>query len=66
MGAEGDEEIYQIPIVDSQSAGGGASAVPVPVLVPAPGGVLKRSDTSGDISDKKGQGSQRGGDSFLC
>jgi len=48
VGGEGDEEIYQTPILEPQSAT--MSATPAPFLM-----VMKRSDTSGNLSDKKGK-----------
>lgn len=53
VGVEGEEEIYQTPVplqVDSATAGGGGvSHVPPPSMH-----VMKRSDTSGNLSDRKG------------
>lgn len=50
MGGEGDEEIYQTPIIDSQSA---AVATALTALTPQPL-ALKRTDISGNLVDKRG------------
>lgn len=44
MGGEGEDDIYQTPIPMAEHAGG-----------PPAGSAMKRSDTGGNLSDRKGE-----------